>query len=155
MNAGDESKLMTAFENYIAAENPNMVILEDYNKGVLTPAVIDKVIACCKENNILFVELHHKDSFEDNCKSRRARFSFPSSLSPADSGTPFRASRHTNQPCTCHPPCTLQRLFLDPLNDALVRMLFSDLEKSDAVSIRAPLHGNKLKQIDSMPSLSA
>ena len=36
MAAADEDRLIHAFENYIAAENPNVVILEDYNKGVLT-----------------------------------------------------------------------------------------------------------------------
>ena len=49
----DEDKLMYAFENYIAAENPNLVILEDYNKGVLTAPVIKKILSVCKKYNIL------------------------------------------------------------------------------------------------------
>ncbi len=49
----DEDRLLYAFENYIAAENPDVVILEDYNKGVLTENVIGKIISLCKKHNIL------------------------------------------------------------------------------------------------------
>lgn len=53
MIADDEDRLLYAFENYIAAENPNVVILEDYNKGVLTEKVITKIISLCKKHDIL------------------------------------------------------------------------------------------------------
>ena len=53
MIAADEDRLITAFKNYITAENPDMVILEDYNKGVLTENVIEKIIALCKHHQIL------------------------------------------------------------------------------------------------------
>ncbi len=53
ITATDEEKLLTAFENFIAAENPDVVVLEDYNKGVLTENVIAKIISHCKKNNIL------------------------------------------------------------------------------------------------------
>ena len=53
MTATDEDRLLYAFENYIAAENPNVVILEDYNKGVLTENVIKKIIVLCKHHHIL------------------------------------------------------------------------------------------------------
>lgn len=49
----DEDRLLYAFENYIAAENPDVIILEDYNKGVLTENVIRKIIALCKKHGIL------------------------------------------------------------------------------------------------------
>ncbi len=49
----EEDKLLFAFENFIAAENPDLVILEDYNKGVLTGNVITAIIGLCKKNNIL------------------------------------------------------------------------------------------------------
>ncbi len=49
----DEDRLLYAFENYIAAESPHVVILEDYNKGVLTENVIRKIISLCKKHNIL------------------------------------------------------------------------------------------------------
>ncbi|WP_447641650.1 MULTISPECIES: bifunctional heptose 7-phosphate kinase/heptose 1-phosphate adenyltransferase [Chitinophagaceae] len=47
-----EEKLVDSFIKYVAAEKPSIAILEDYNKGVLTPEVIGSVIAICKENNI-------------------------------------------------------------------------------------------------------
>lgn len=53
MTADDEDRLLYAFENYIAAEDPNVVILEDYNKGVLTENVIRRVVALCKKHKIL------------------------------------------------------------------------------------------------------
>lgn len=53
MIAADEDRLLYAFENYIAAEDPNVVILEDYNKGVLTENVIAKIISLCKKHSIL------------------------------------------------------------------------------------------------------
>ena len=52
MIAADEDRLLYAFENYIAAENPAVVILEDYNKGVLTENVIKRIIGLCKKNKI-------------------------------------------------------------------------------------------------------
>ena len=53
MIAADEDRLLYAFENYIAAENPDVVIMEDYNKGVLTENVIKRIIGLCKKNKIL------------------------------------------------------------------------------------------------------
>lgn len=53
MPADDEDRLLYAFENYIAAENPTIVILEDYNKGILTENVIKRIIALCKKHQIL------------------------------------------------------------------------------------------------------
>lgn len=53
MAAAEEDKLLYAFENYIAAEDPQVVILEDYNKGVLTESVIKKIVALCAKHHIL------------------------------------------------------------------------------------------------------
>ena len=49
----DEEKLLSAFEEYIVAESPDIVIFEDYNKGVLTQTVVTKIIALCKQHHIL------------------------------------------------------------------------------------------------------
>jgi rfaE bifunctional protein kinase chain/domain len=49
----DESKLILSFENYIRKEKPSIVILEDYNKGILTATVIRSVIALCRQHHIL------------------------------------------------------------------------------------------------------
>ncbi len=48
-----EDRLLYAFDQLVAAESPNVVILEDYNKGVLTPRVIQRVIAVCQEQGII------------------------------------------------------------------------------------------------------
>jgi len=53
MLATDEERLLQAFENYIDAEEPHIVILEDYNKGVLTENIIRQVIALCNKHNII------------------------------------------------------------------------------------------------------
>ena len=44
MISDDEERLIYAFENYMAAEEPDVIILEDYNKGVLTEYVIKSII---------------------------------------------------------------------------------------------------------------
>jgi D-glycero-beta-D-manno-heptose-7-phosphate kinase len=49
----DEDRLIYAFENFIAAEMPNVVVLEDYNKGVLTENVIAKIIELCRHHKIV------------------------------------------------------------------------------------------------------
>ncbi|HEX4958649.1 MAG TPA: bifunctional ADP-heptose synthase [Lacibacter sp.] len=49
----DENRLILALQNFIAQEQPHVVILEDYNKGVLTELVINKVIDLCRHNNII------------------------------------------------------------------------------------------------------
>ncbi len=61
----EEEKIINAFSVYVAQEKPHLVILEDYNKGVLTPHVIEKVIDICKANNILTaVDPKRKNFFE-------------------------------------------------------------------------------------------
>ena len=60
-----EEILLNAFIKYVADVQPQLVILEDYNKGLLTKKVIEKVIAICKENNILTaVDPKRKNFFE-------------------------------------------------------------------------------------------
>ena len=49
----DEDALIASFEKYIKDEKPGVVILEDYNKGVLSEPVIEKIISLCRANNIL------------------------------------------------------------------------------------------------------
>ncbi len=53
INTTDEERLLYAFENYIAAESPHVVVLEDYNKGVLTENVIAKIISLCTHHQII------------------------------------------------------------------------------------------------------
>lgn len=53
LNEKDEQQLLQSFQNYIATEKPDIIILEDYNKGVLTANAINSIIALCKSHNIL------------------------------------------------------------------------------------------------------
>ncbi len=49
----DENRMILAVQHYIAQEKPDVIILEDYNKGVLTELVIHKVVELCKKNGII------------------------------------------------------------------------------------------------------
>ena len=71
----DEEQLINSFKIYIEKEKPQLIILEDYNKGVLTEHVIEQVISTCKEKNILtavdpkrknFFAYQHADIFKPN-----------------------------------------------------------------------------------------
>lgn len=48
----DETKLQNQIEKYILSEKPDVVILEDYNKGILTKNIIENTIGLCNKNNI-------------------------------------------------------------------------------------------------------
>lgn len=48
----DESRLIDAVTKYIEQEKPDVLIFEDYNKGVLTPKVIREVIQLCRAKGI-------------------------------------------------------------------------------------------------------
>jgi rfaE bifunctional protein kinase chain/domain len=48
----DETKLLNQVEKYIISEKPDVVIIEDYNKGILTKNVIVHIIDLCNKNKI-------------------------------------------------------------------------------------------------------
>jgi rfaE bifunctional protein kinase chain/domain len=48
----EEAKLLANFYAYVDAEKPSLIILEDYNKGVLTEKVITAIIAYCQSKGI-------------------------------------------------------------------------------------------------------
>lgn len=73
----DEKKLIELFEQFVEKEKPDVVILEDYNKGVLTEATIKVVISICKNAGIVtavdpkrknFLEYKGVDIFKPNLK---------------------------------------------------------------------------------------
>lgn len=75
LSTGEEDTLLHCFEKYLKTEKPHIVILEDYNKGVLTTRVIETVIALCRESNVLtavdpkrknFFAYHFVDIFKPN-----------------------------------------------------------------------------------------
>lgn len=76
----EEEKILETFELFAQEEKPHIVILEDYNKGVLTEAVIRSVISICREKNILtavdpkrknFFEYRHVNLFKPNLKEAK------------------------------------------------------------------------------------
>lgn len=48
-----ENELLAKIELFFTTNKPDVVIFEDYNKGVLTATLIEKVIALCKQHNII------------------------------------------------------------------------------------------------------
>ena len=53
LTEADSENLLRNFRAFVETESPHIVILEDYNKGVLTETIIKEVIAICKEANVL------------------------------------------------------------------------------------------------------
>lgn len=53
INTEEQSLLIKRFNDFIAQENPAVVIFEDYNKGVLTVSVIEQMINTCIKHNII------------------------------------------------------------------------------------------------------
>jgi rfaE bifunctional protein kinase chain/domain len=73
----EEEELLTAFESFVVNEKPDVVILEDYNKGVLTETTIRAVLDICRQNRILtavdpkrknFFDYKGVDIFKPNLK---------------------------------------------------------------------------------------
>ncbi len=65
VNSKTAEDLLQNIAAFIAAEKPRILILEDYNKGVLTPFVIKAVIALCKREHVLVaVDPKRKNFFE-------------------------------------------------------------------------------------------
>jgi D-glycero-beta-D-manno-heptose-7-phosphate kinase len=49
----DEAALLKQIQNFIEQEDPNILIFEDYNKGILTESLIKKTIALCKVSGVI------------------------------------------------------------------------------------------------------
>jgi rfaE bifunctional protein kinase chain/domain len=52
INEAESKALLDNFYAYVEKEQPTLIILEDYNKGVLTPAIIEAIIIYCNEKGI-------------------------------------------------------------------------------------------------------
>lgn len=72
-----KKKLIDLFEQFVEREKPQVVILEDYNKGVLTEALIQVVISVCKKAGVItavdpkrknFLQYKGVDIFKPNLK---------------------------------------------------------------------------------------
>jgi rfaE bifunctional protein kinase chain/domain len=51
--SSDEELLLAAVERYLVSEKPQVMIFEDYNKGVLTARVIAQAIALCQRHGVV------------------------------------------------------------------------------------------------------
>lgn len=75
-----EQQLMQAARGLFAAKRPDVLVFEDYDKGVLTPATISGLIALAKQHGVPtavdpkkrnFFEYHGVDLFKPNLKELR------------------------------------------------------------------------------------
>ena len=73
----DEKALLDEMKKFIASQKPDIVIFEDYNKGVLTEKIIQQVIGLCQQANVItavdpkrknFFSYQHTDIFKPNLK---------------------------------------------------------------------------------------
>ena len=73
----DEAALLKQISNFIEHEDPNILIFEDYNKGVLTEKVIAEAIALCRASGVItavdpkrknFFSYKNADIFKPNMK---------------------------------------------------------------------------------------
>jgi len=65
IDESDETKLQGQVEKYILSEKPDVVIFEDYNKGILTKNIITHSIGLCNKNDIpTTVDPKRKNFFE-------------------------------------------------------------------------------------------
>jgi rfaE bifunctional protein kinase chain/domain len=76
----EEQLLLGQVEKYIKEESPQAIILEDYNKGILTDQVISSVIRLCKQYSVItsvdpkrnhFFQYKEVDLFKPNLKEAR------------------------------------------------------------------------------------
>jgi D-glycero-beta-D-manno-heptose-7-phosphate kinase len=77
LNKEDEKKLVDKLRDYIASEDPDIIIFEDYDKGVLTEKVIKEIIGICRKAGVLtavdpkrknFFSYKEADLFKPNLK---------------------------------------------------------------------------------------
>lgn len=77
LNEHDQQRLLEKVKDYIADEDPDIIIFEDYNKGVLTERIIEEVTSLCRTAGVLtavdpkrknFFSYRHTDIFKPNLK---------------------------------------------------------------------------------------
>jgi rfaE bifunctional protein kinase chain/domain len=75
LDPNSEEILLQQVHSFIQTHDPDVMIFEDYNKGILTERVIHEVITICKEAGVLtavdpkrknFFAYHHADIFKPN-----------------------------------------------------------------------------------------
>ncbi len=77
LNSDEERAILKKINDYISSANPDLVIFEDYNKGVLTEKIIQQTIQLCKKAGIItavdpkrknFFAFREADIFKPNFK---------------------------------------------------------------------------------------
>jgi len=77
LNKEEETALLKQISNFIEHEDPNILIFEDYNKGVLTEKIIEEAIALCRASGVItavdpkrknFFKYKNVDIFKPNMK---------------------------------------------------------------------------------------
>lgn len=63
LNSDEETLFIARVKSLIESEKPDVIIFEDYNKGVLTPKVIKETISMAKAHNIPTTVDPKKDNF--------------------------------------------------------------------------------------------
>ena len=53
IDSNEEKALLNKIAEFIAHEDPNILIFEDYNKGVLTEKIIEEAIALCRASGVI------------------------------------------------------------------------------------------------------
>jgi rfaE bifunctional protein kinase chain/domain len=85
LNDSDENALLGNIKNYISTIAPDMIIFEDYNKGVLTERIIKEAIGFCKQAGVLiavdpkrknFFSYKEVDVFKPNLKEVKEALNF-------------------------------------------------------------------------------
>jgi rfaE bifunctional protein kinase chain/domain len=75
LDSNSEELLLQQVRSFIQTHDPDVMIFEDYNKGILTERVIHEVITICKEAGVItavdpkrknFFAYHHADIFKPN-----------------------------------------------------------------------------------------
>ncbi len=77
LDTKEENGLFKKIKNYISSADPDVIIFEDYNKGVLTEKIIKEAIALCKQAGVItavdpkrknFFTFEQADIFKPNLK---------------------------------------------------------------------------------------
>ena len=85
LDPSDENIFLDKIENYISVNTPDIIIFEDYNKGVLTERVIKEAIGFCKKAGVLiavdpkrknFFSYKEVDVFKPNLKEVKEALNF-------------------------------------------------------------------------------
>lgn len=100
LSQADERALLDRIAMLVAARRPDAIVLEDYNKGVLTATVIEGVIRLAKQSGVPvavdpkkrnFLTYHGVDLFKPNLKELREGLKIE--IDPADDASINKAVR--------------------------------------------------------------